>query len=580
MAQWQALLLLDSGLQSRVSQLYEGTFSREIRHYLCHWIERQDWDSAAVDVNRANGCFHALLEYLDELWKRSVQENKILRGPNFSYMKDSLVLLIKEIVSISRSEKSKKSFPGLGKGTLVFMTGFCFCLSRYLANLPEFKCRLKVTPVFDKDVEEAKTVTGFRHFDFERDDKKVLDVEPPGALMAEFKNMSLKERKSKSKASCEGARGNQCASSPAGPSCPVSPAGASALPASTAAKSRPGVTEELHIIKFVTELEHAGLKCYIEASSLPLVVVSSTNQVSSAWASIMWVNMLSPSGSMNLSLFVDPPPLTWEPLAQVLSWQFLSAGQRELDENQLSMLRDKIVDDTDGLVHWSKFSSKNESTWVWIDGILDLIKKYLVDLWRDGYIMGFVSRERTEFLLKTKRTGTFLLRFSETNKDGAISFSWVDHSHGEPRVHAVLPYTKKELLSMSLPDVIYHYSLTRQQETRNPLRYLYPDINKDDAFGRYYKVLEKPAPDISIYGYVGRVNASVSLNPTPPPSPPREMNMDTDIDMETSIDNQQVMKDLYPDLLDTPGTDVLSSPHFYDLYSPQDNFTFSFFDDL
>uniref|UniRef100_A0A3B4ZGZ9 SH2 domain-containing protein n=1 Tax=Stegastes partitus TaxID=144197 RepID=A0A3B4ZGZ9_9TELE len=132
---------------------------------------------------------------------------------------------------------------------------------------------------------------------------------------------------------------------------------------------------------------------------------------------------------------------------------------------------------------------QNESTWVWIDGILDLIKKYLVDLWRDGYIMGFVSRERTEFLLKTKRTGTFLLRFSETNKDGAISFSWVDHSHGEPRVHAVLPYTKKELLSMSLPDVIYHYSLTRQQETRNPLRYLYPDINKDDAFGRYYKVL-------------------------------------------------------------------------------------------
>uniref|UniRef100_A0AAQ5ZT80 SH2 domain-containing protein n=1 Tax=Amphiprion ocellaris TaxID=80972 RepID=A0AAQ5ZT80_AMPOC len=253
-------------------------------------------------------------------------------------------------------------------------------------------------------------------------------------------------------------------------------------------QSRPGVTEELHIIKFVTELEYAGLKCNIEASSLPLVVVSSTAQVASAWASIMWCSMLSTSGSKNLSLFVDPPPLTWEQLAQVLSWQFLSVGQRELDEDQLSMLRDKIVD-PDGLVHWSKFSSKNGSPWIWIDGILDLIKKHLVDLWRDGYIMGFVSRERTELLLKPKKPGTFLLRFSETNKDGAISFSWVDHSNGEPHVHAVQPYRKKELLSMSLPDLIYHYILTHQGETRNPLLYLYPDIHIDTAFRRYYKIL-------------------------------------------------------------------------------------------
>uniref|UniRef100_A0A3Q3X3D9 STAT transcription factor protein interaction domain-containing protein n=1 Tax=Mola mola TaxID=94237 RepID=A0A3Q3X3D9_MOLML len=34
MAQWQDLLGLDSTLQSRVSQLYEGRFPREIRHWL------------------------------------------------------------------------------------------------------------------------------------------------------------------------------------------------------------------------------------------------------------------------------------------------------------------------------------------------------------------------------------------------------------------------------------------------------------------------------------------------------------------------------------------------------------------
>lgn len=87
-------------------------------------------------------------------------------------------------------------------------------------------------------------------------------------------------------------------------------------------QNRLGVTEELHIIKFVTVLQHAGLELCIEVrqhvcitvfpaevmgrnvhwsspllqvevSSLPVIVISSTSQVSSAWASVLWCNMLS-----------------------------------------------------------------------------------------------------------------------------------------------------------------------------------------------------------------------------------------------------------------------------------------------
>jgi hypothetical protein len=43
--------------------------------------------------------------------------------------------------------------------------------------------------------------------------------------------------------------------------------------------------------------------------------------------------------------------------------------------------------------------------------------------------MGFISRDSAIVLLKDKPHGTFLLRFSET-KEGAITFSWVDHSTG------------------------------------------------------------------------------------------------------------------------------------------------------
>uniref|UniRef100_A0A7N8XF71 Signal transducer and activator of transcription n=1 Tax=Mastacembelus armatus TaxID=205130 RepID=A0A7N8XF71_9TELE len=292
-----------------------------------------------------------------------------------------------------------------------------------------------------------KLLTKFRHFDFNRDNSKVLDVDTPnGGLVAEFGHMPFEAQN--------------------------------------------------HWV-----------------SSLPMVVLSSTNQISSAWASVMWCNMLSTSEPRNLALFADPPPLTWQQLSQALSWQFLSVGQRELDENQLSMLKDKIVGeyDPDGLVHWSKFS-KNESSWMWIDGILDLIKKYLVDLWRDGHIMGFVSRERTRVLLQEKQSGTFLLRFSESSKDGAITFSWVEHSNGETHVHAVEPYTKKELMALCLPDIIYLYSLRAQgQETRNPLLYLYPNIPKDTAFGRYYNIPAMLAPKKDVSGYINRRLVPISM---------------------------------------------------------------------
>lgn len=59
----------------------------------------------------------------------------------------------------------------------------------------------------------------------------------------------------------------------------------------------------------------------------------------------------------------------------------------------------------------------------------------------------------------------------------------------ETHVHAVEPYTKQELSALSLPYIIYHYSLRAQSKmTKNPLLYLYPDIPKDNAFRRYCNI--------------------------------------------------------------------------------------------
>ncbi|XP_076012020.1 signal transducer and activator of transcription 1-alpha/beta-like [Genypterus blacodes] len=387
---------------------------------------------------------------------------------------------------------------------LMLKTGVRFTMKvRFLANLPEFKGRIQVKPEFDKDVEEVKTITGFRRFTFTRHDRKVLDVDTPnGGLVAEFGHLSLKELKGRIKGSSD-----NCLA----------------------------VIEELHIIKFETKLQIAGLECNIEASSLPLVVISSSIQINSAWASIMWSNMLLTSEPWDLSLFLDPPALTWPQLSEVLSWQFLSVGERELNESQLSVLRDKIVDNPDDLVQWKEF---HKNAWIWIYGILDLIKKHLKDLWRDGYIMGFVSKKTADLMLREKQSGNFLLRFSETNKEGAISVSWVQNRKGEAVIRAVDPFTKTDLAYISLVDNIKMYKVKDNREYRNPLLYLYPDIPKDAIFGTY----SEPAPKNT--GYESRPHIPVTTqtlslpcnDPTPPQYPTAAMPiMDTDTDTDMDI---------------------------------------------
>ncbi|XP_060888932.1 signal transducer and activator of transcription 1-like [Labrus mixtus] len=49
------------------------------------------------------------------------------------------------------------------------------------------------------------------------------------------------------------------------------------------------------------------------------------------------------------------------------------------------------------------------------------------------------------------------------------------------------PYTKKELSAVSLLDIIRTYKVMAAENIpENPLRFLYPNIPKDKAFGKYY----------------------------------------------------------------------------------------------
>ncbi|XP_033181384.1 signal transducer and activator of transcription 1a isoform X5 [Mastacembelus armatus] len=384
--------------------------------------------------------------------------------------------LLKNLLSNSLVVERQPCMPTHPQRPLVLKTGVQFTVKlRFLVKLQEFNYQLKVKALFDKDVTEKK---GFRKFNILGTNTKVMNMEESnGSLAAEFRHLQLKEQK------VAGNRTNE------GPLI---------------------VTEELHSLSFESELQlnQSGLDIKLEAISLPVVVISNVCQLPSGWASILWYNMLT-TEPKNLKFFLSPPAAKWSQLSEVLSWQFSSVTKRGLNQEQLNMLADKLLGakaqrNPEGLIPWTKFcKSANEKSfpfWLWIEGILDLIKRHLLSLWNDGSIMGFISKEREKALLSDKCPGTFLLRFSESSREGAITFTWIEHDvHDKPVFHSVEPYTKKELGAVSLPDIIRTYKVMAAENIpENPLRFLYPNIPKDKAFGKYYPKPSEPSEPMEV----------------------------------------------------------------------------------
>uniref|UniRef100_A0A671EL33 Signal transducer and activator of transcription n=1 Tax=Rhinolophus ferrumequinum TaxID=59479 RepID=A0A671EL33_RHIFE len=224
-----------------------------------------------------------------------------------------------------------------------------------------------------------------------------------------------------------------------------------------------GVTEELHIISITVKYTYQGLKQELK----------------------------------NQQFFSSPPKAPWSLLGPALSWQFFSYVGRGLDRDQLSMLKDKLFGkncrNESALLSWADFTKRESPPgklpfWTWLDKILDLVHDHLKDLWKDGRIMGFVSRSQERRLLKKTISGTFLLRFSETS-EGGITCSWVEHQDDDKvLICSVQPFTKEVLQSLPLTKIICHYQLlTEENIPENPLRFLYPRIPRDEAFGCYYE---------------------------------------------------------------------------------------------
>ncbi|MBN3307216.1 STAT1 protein, partial [Amia calva] len=374
---------------------------------------------------------------------------------------DSLLVTLLKSAFVVESQPTMPQ----GKGPQVLRTNVQFSVkTRLLVKVPELNHVMKVTVMIDRDAPQVK---GYRRFNVLGNNSKALNMAEctSGGMVADFRHLTLKEQK------CGG--------------------GGKGINDGSLS-----VTEELHIISFETMFEWLGLSVKLETSTLPVVIISNSSQQQSGWASVLWFNMLC-SDPKNVAFFASSPVATWPQLAEMLSWQFLSTTKRGLKSDQLNMIAQKLFGKQQNYdnckIPWAKFSKENVqngsfSFWAWIDGILMLVKNYLENLWNDGCIMGFVSKVREKVLLRRKKQGTFLLRFSESCKDGAITFSWVEYStEGVPNVRSVQPFTKVDLQQIPFSEILRNFQiLVAENVPENPLKFLYPDTPKDEAFGKYY----------------------------------------------------------------------------------------------
>ncbi|XP_063231375.1 signal transducer and activator of transcription 5B isoform X2 [Bacillus rossius redtenbacheri] len=263
-------------------------------------------------------------------------------------------------------------------------------------------------------------------------------------------------------------------------------------------KGTESVMDEKFSLLFQSQFSVGGgeLVFQVWTLSLPVVVIVHGNQEPHAWATVTWDNAFAEPGRIP---FAVPDKVAWLQVAEALNMKFKAATGRALTEENLRFLAEKafrntqVSDYSAMLLTWSQFCKeplpeRNFTFWEWFYAVMKLTREHLRQSWVDGAILGFIRKKQAEEMLSTCANGTFLLRFSDSEL-GGVTIAWVSE---QAEVFMLQPFTSKDFAIRSLADRI---------SDLQHLVYLYPDIPKDQAFGKYYTPFTENQPT-SNNGYV------------------------------------------------------------------------------
>ncbi|XP_065222703.1 signal transducer and activator of transcription 5B-like isoform X2 [Planococcus citri] len=267
-------------------------------------------------------------------------------------------------------------------------------------------------------------------------------------------------------------------------------------------KGSESVIDEKFTLLFNSKLKLGdGIDVHVYTLSLPVTVIVHGNQEPHAWATITWDNAFAEAARKP---FIVPDKVSWSKAKAALNMKFASVTGKGLSEDNLKYLAEKLFgvkrDDFDYdsmALSWSQFCKenlpgRNFTFWDWFYAIMKVTRDHLKTLWVDGTIHGFVSRDKAKEMVSMCPNGTFLLRFSDSEL-GGITIAWVASVNGEQKQFTMVhPFTSKDFAVRTLPDTLNDLA---------DLVYLYPNIPKEEAFGKYYSPFNG-SPSPSTNGYV------------------------------------------------------------------------------
>ncbi|XP_008411794.1 signal transducer and activator of transcription 6 isoform X2 [Poecilia reticulata] len=254
-------------------------------------------------------------------------------------------------------------------------------------------------------------------------------------------------------------------------------------------KGAESVTEEKFALMFLAEIFITGHETpfKIHINSQPVVVIVHGSQDINAVATIIWDCAFAEPDRVP---FVVPDRVTWKMMIETLNVKFCSevGTNHNLNPYNKHFLAQKIFDQpeyandlSDSVVTWCQFNKevlagRNFTFWQWFEGAMDLTKKHLKPYWSDGLIFGFIGKQHVHLILKESPSGTFILRFSDS-EIGGITIAYVSHENGIPMIQNIQPFTRKDLEIRCLGDRIRDI---------NEILYLYPNVSKHEGFKKFY----------------------------------------------------------------------------------------------
>lgn len=94
MSQWEKLKQLDTKSLEQLHNLYQDeNFPMDVREYLAHWIETQDWEKAITNYSLATIHYQNLLDLINNQYSRFMQEKLFICQHKFKRYRQNMQVL-------------------------------------------------------------------------------------------------------------------------------------------------------------------------------------------------------------------------------------------------------------------------------------------------------------------------------------------------------------------------------------------------------------------------------------------------------------------------------------------------------